>query len=143
MATKQGKQRARPQRVKAVDDSPESDDSRGSNTLPDLARRALSIGLSGFFLTEETIRKALGDTLPKDWQDFAIEQSDRTRRDFVERLSFEIGQALQNADIARILTELLEGRTLEVKAEIRLAEKGPVKIAQQVEVSAKDETGES
>ncbi len=143
MATKQGKQRARPQRVKEIDDSPELDGSRGSNTLPDLMRRALSIGLSGFFLTEETIRKALGDTLPKDWLDFAIEQSDRTRRDFVERLSFEIGQALQNADIARILTELLEGRTLEVKAEIRLAEKGPVKIAQRVEVAAKDETGES
>ena len=90
--------------------------------LPDLARRALSIGLSGFFLTEETIRKALGDTLPKDWMDFATEQSDRTRKEFLERLSFEIAQSMQQMDLAAIMREILEGRTLEVKAEIRLKE---------------------
>jgi hypothetical protein len=91
--------------------------------LPDFARRALSIGLSGFFLTEETIRKALGDTLPKDWMDFATEQSERTRKEFLERLSFEIAQSMQQMDLAAIMREILEGRTLEVKAEIRL--KGP------------------
>lgn len=91
--------------------------------LPDFARRALSIGLSGFFLTEETIRKALGDTLPKDWLDFATEQSERTRKEFLERLSFEIAQSMQQMDLAAIMREILEGRTLEVKAEIRL--KGP------------------
>ena len=32
--------------------------------LPELVRRALSMGLSGFFLSEETIRKALGETVP-------------------------------------------------------------------------------
>ena len=91
--------------------------------LPELARRALSIGLSGFFLTEETIRKALGDTLPKDWTDFAVEQSDRTRKEFLERLSFEIAQTLEKIDVAAVLQQLLEGRTLEVKAEIRLGGK--------------------
>ena len=91
--------------------------------LPDFARRALSVGLSGFFLTEETIRKALGDTLPKDWMDFATEQSERTRKEFLERLSFEIAQSIQQMDLAAVMREILEGRTLEVKAEIRL--KGP------------------
>jgi hypothetical protein len=85
-------------------------------------RRVLSVGFSGFFLTEEAIRKALGETLPKDWTDFAIEQSGRTRAEFLERLSFEIGRALENVDWARVLSGLLAGRTLEVKAEIRLAD---------------------
>ena len=90
------------------------------NPIPELMRRILGLGLSGFFLTEETVRKALGDTLPKDWTDFAVEQSARTREEFLTRLSFEIGRSLENLDIAAVLRELIEGRTLEVSAQIRL-----------------------
>ncbi len=103
-----------------TDDVESKEGSEHKPALPDFARRALSIGLSGFFLTEETIRKALGDTLPKDWMDFATEQSERTRKEFLERLSFEIAQSMQQMDLAAIMREILEGRTLEVKAEIRL-----------------------
>ena len=104
--------------------------------VPELVRRVLSIGLSGFFLTEEAIRKALGDTVPRDWTDFVVSQSDRTRKEFLERLSFEIGQSLENIDIARVLTELLEGRTLEVNAEIRLTPKGSGPAAPRLHVAA-------
>ena len=93
--------------------------------LSDLARRAVALGLSGFFFTEETIRKALGDTLPKDWSDFAIDQSERTRKEFLERLSFELAQTLEKIDVAAVLNELLEGRTVEVRTEIRLGERTP------------------
>ena len=92
--------------------------------LPELMRRALSLGLSGFFLTEEAVRRALGDTLPKDWIDFAVDQSERTRSEFLERISFEMGRAFERTDLAAVLRELLEGRTLEVKAEIRLRDRG-------------------
>jgi hypothetical protein len=105
--------------------------------LPEIARRALSIGLSGFFLTEEAIRKALGDTLPKDWLDFAVEQSERTRKEFLERLSFEIAQTLEKADFATALRELLEGRTLEVRAEIRLGDREGKPASQEFDVSIK------
>jgi hypothetical protein len=88
-------------------------------------RRVLGLGFSGFFLTEEAFRRALGDTLPKDWTDFAVEQSDRTRQEFLERVSFEIGRALENVDLAAALASLLEGRTLELRAEIRLGEREP------------------
>jgi hypothetical protein len=103
--------------------------------VPELVRRALSIGLSGFFLTEEALRKALGDAVPRDWADFVASQSERTRREFVERLSFEIGQSLENIDLARVLTELLDGRTLEVKAEIRLSPKEPGSAAPRLHVA--------
>jgi hypothetical protein len=93
--------------------------------LPDLVRKAFSLGLSGFFLTEEALRKALGETIPKDWTDFAAEQSERARREFLERLSYEIAQSLEKLDVAAVLRELLEGRTLEIRAEIRLGEKEP------------------
>jgi hypothetical protein len=83
-------------------------------------RRIAAIGLSGFFFTEEAIRKALGDTLPKDWIDFAAMQSERTRGDFLERLSLEIGRTLENVDVADVLARLLDGKTIEINAEIRL-----------------------
>jgi hypothetical protein len=83
-------------------------------------RRVIAVGLSGFFLTEEAFRKAVGDTLPKDWSDFAVGQSDRTRAEFIERLTFEIGRAIENIDVAEVASKLLTGRTIEVKAEFRL-----------------------
>jgi len=113
------------------------------NAIPDLMRRVLSLGFSGFFMTEEAFRKALGDTLPKDWSDFAVDQSERTRQEFLERLSFEIGRALENVDVAAALTSLLEGRTLEVKAEIRLGEREEGTRGSRFDVAMSGEKDES
>jgi hypothetical protein len=120
VAREQGKQR--PQSPKSR--SPEraaADPSGGTlNTIPEMVRRIVGMGLSGFFLTEEAIRKAIGDTLPKDWADFAVDQSERTRREFMDRLTSEIGRSLENVDLATVLATLMEGRTVEIKAEFRL-----------------------
>jgi hypothetical protein len=107
--------------------------------IPDLMRRAISMGLSGFFFTEEAIRKALGDAMPKDLQDFAIEQSNRTRADFLERLSYEIGRTLENVDVAKVLAQLLQGRTLEVSARIRLRDEGDARGAPRFRVEVERE----
>jgi hypothetical protein len=90
------------------------------NTIPELIRRIVAMGLSGFFLTEEAVRRALGDTLPKDWTDFATDQSDRARGELLERISFEIGRTLENIDVADLISRLLAGNTIEINAEIRL-----------------------
>jgi hypothetical protein len=105
-------------------DDGNDDDERAQNPIPDFVRKAVAAGFSGFFFTEETIRKALGETLPKDWADFASDQSSRARAEFVERLSYEIGRALENVDYAAVMAQLLEGRTLEVSATVRLRDDG-------------------
>ncbi len=97
-----------------------SNGSGALGALPELMRKALTLSLSSFFVTEEAVRKALAGTLPQEWIDFAAEQSNRTRAEFVERLSAELARTLESADLASVLAQLLEGRTLEVKAEIRL-----------------------
>jgi hypothetical protein len=125
-------------------DSPEGPEGSGIlPPLPELARRAISFGLSGLFLTEETIRKAVGDTLPRDWLDFAVDQSERTRKEFLERLTYEIAQSLENVDVVSVLSELLEGRTLQVKAEVRLAPAGPEDPAQKLRVAIEKGEGEA
>jgi hypothetical protein len=75
------------------------------------------------FMTGEALRDALGDSVPREWADFAADQSARTRSEFIERLSAEVGRVLEGVDWADVLTALLEGRTLEVNAQIRLGEK--------------------
>ena len=110
---------------KESDELPPGSEDSGGGRIPDFARRLIGMGLSGFFLTEETIRRAVGDTLPKDWADFAVEQSERTRKEFLERLSFELAQSIENVDLASVVSDLLEGRTIEVRAEIRLGGKPP------------------
>jgi len=100
-------------------------------------RRIVAAGLSGFFLTEEAIRKAVGETLPKDWAEFAVEQSERTRAELLERLSHEIGRTLESIDVVEVLSQLLAGSTIEVNAEIRL-KPGPEGGAPTLKIAAKE-----
>ncbi len=139
MARELGKENIASETPGKTGTSADGDESGGTlNTLPELIRRIVAAGLSGFFLTEEAIRKALGDTLPKDWTDFAADQSERTRDEFLERLSFEIGRTLENIDVADVLSRLLAGSTIEINAEIRLrpAQKG---AGSKVKISAKND----
>lgn len=102
-----------------------SNEETGPGLLPELLRRVLGLGFSGFFMTEEALRRALGDTLPKDWIDFAVEQSERTRAEFLERFAGEMARTLENVDVLTVAERLLAGHRIEVKAQIRLvADKG-------------------
>jgi hypothetical protein len=88
--------------------------------VPELVRRFLALGLSGVFTTQEAVRQAVGDALPREWVDFAAEQSERTRADFLERLAGELARSLESIDLARVMQQALEGRTIEVTARIRM-----------------------
>jgi hypothetical protein len=91
-----------------------------SGFLPDLLRRGLSLGFTGFFLTEEALRRALGDSLPREWMEFMVEQSERTRAELLDRLSREFGRVISAFDPVEILRRLLDGQTIEVSARISL-----------------------
>ncbi len=119
MARERGKQGTGRRRVDPPAESRARDEALAS-LVPDLLRRMLGIGLSGFFLTEEAVRKALGDTVPKDWVDYVSETSERTRAEFVERLAREVGETLERVDLAALAEQLLASHSVEVKAEIRL-----------------------
>jgi len=88
--------------------------------LPDLLRKLMATGLSGLFTTEAAIRAALGDSVPREWVDFVAEQSERTRAELAQRLADEFGRVLEKVDLVELVEQLLEGRTVEVKAELRL-----------------------
>lgn len=113
----------RPQRHPdaAAGGDPEASASRddAAGRVPELLRRVVGMGFSGFFLTEEVLRKALGETLPRDWVDFAAAQSERTRRELIDRVAGEVGRTLDGIDLPRLAERLLRGHSIEVTAQLR------------------------
>ena len=75
------------------------EDLRGA-PIPDLVRKALELGFTGLFTTEQTIRRAFGESVPKEWVDFVTDQSERTRTDFTDALVKEVRRSLDNLDLA-------------------------------------------
>ena len=112
-----------PKRGEAVSESESAEESGSLSALPELIRRAAALGLSSFFMTEGALRKALGDTVPKDWVDFAAEQGERTRAELMDRIGDEMARMIRSVDLVELLDQLLAGRTIEVDAKIRLGER--------------------
>ncbi len=102
------------------DKTEKDDDSDGLYGVPEIIRRFAALGLSGFFTTESALRKALGDTVPKEWTEFAAAQSERTRQELLDRIASEFGRVLGKVEPRDLLEHLIEGRTIEVSAKIRL-----------------------
>jgi hypothetical protein len=88
--------------------------------FPEALRRVLTVGFTGFFLTEEALRKALGDSVPRDVIEFLLDQSQRMRLEFLDRVSREFGRVLDRIDPVEVARRLLDGRTVEVSARFRL-----------------------
>lgn len=87
-------------------------------------RRALTVGLAGLFTTNEIVRRAVGDAMPRDWVDFAVDQSERTRQELVDRLAGELARTIEGIDLPGMAERLLEGRVIEVNARIQLRRRG-------------------
>lgn len=82
----------------------------------------LTLGFTGFFMTEEALRKALGDSVPRDVVEFVLDQSERMRAELLDRASRELGRVLERVDPVEVARRLLEGRTVEVTARFRLVQ---------------------
>lgn len=95
--------------------------SEPAGIVPDLLRRAVGLGFSGFFTTEELLRKALGDTVPRDWAEFVAAQTERARRELIDRLAQELRKTLDAVDLPQLLGRLLESHEIEIDARIRFA----------------------
>ena len=117
--------------------SVEGEDDGAAGFFPDLLRRGLTLGFTGFFLTEEAVRKALGESVPRDLMDFILSQSERTRAEFLDRISQEFAGALSALDPVEVVKRLLEGRSIEVSATIRLVPSGAEKAGRGVELSVR------
>jgi hypothetical protein len=119
MAAPRGRRGTARARGEARDAAASDTRSESAGLVPEFLRRALGIGFSGLFTTEELLRKAFGDTVPREWVEFAAAQTDRARREMIERLSTEFQKKLDQISPDELLAQLLRGHTVEVEARIR------------------------
>ena len=97
-----------------------AEDVEADGPVGEIIRRVAAMGLSSFFTTETALRKAFGETVPKDWVDFANDQSERSRQEFFDRMAAEMRKAVEQIDFAEILETLLADRSIEIETKIRL-----------------------
>lgn len=92
-------------------------------------RRAAQLGLSGFFATEEALRRAFNESVPRDWVDYLNQQSTDVRGELIDRLAREFGDWLRTVDMTQIVGKLLAENEFELKISItgqpRAAERAP------------------
>jgi hypothetical protein len=102
----------------AASDAPRSEP---TGIVPDLLRRAVGLGFSGLFTTEELLRKAFGDNVPRDWAEFLAAQTERARGELIDRVAQELRKSLDRIDVPQLLARMLETHDVEIDARIRFA----------------------
>lgn len=96
------------------------DDDKPKKGISDALRKALAAGVGAVFLTEEGIRQTVSDMkLPKEALSFLLTQGDSARKEMFHVVSKEVKKYLRSSDMERLLSQVLEHFTVEVKAEIR------------------------
>ena len=114
----------RPPDAPPPSDDPPGDDSakrgRLEGFIPDLVKRTFYAGLGALFTTEEGIRKMANDfQLPKDVDNYLIQQAAASKDELFRIVGRELRNALQQMDMAGELQKLLTAISFEIKTEIR------------------------
>ncbi len=86
-------------------------------------RRAASLGFSSFFLTEEALRRAFNDSVPREWVDYVARQGDEVRAELFEALSTQFQKWLREIDVVEVLSEVARRHDISVRLEISAAPK--------------------
>jgi hypothetical protein len=87
--------------------------------VQEVIRRTATLGLSGFFATEEALRKAFSDAVPADWLNYLNRQGDDARQEMVDALAREFGSWLKQVDVPALVGRFLEHN--EITATITLS----------------------
>ncbi len=89
--------------------------------LPEMVKRALFLGAGMLFMTEEGVRKILGEiNLPREAVSYLIKQSDRSKKEFFGIFQRELNRFLSRVDVTRLTKEVLDGISVEINAKVTL-----------------------
>jgi len=100
-----------------------NDDEKSDKKLPggmtDLARRILLTGLGAIFMTEEGIRKSLGDMkVPKDAMSFLIDTMRKQKDEALGLIATELSRFFSKVRVHEELQKALAGLQLHLDAKL-------------------------
>jgi len=86
----------------------------------DVVSRALVMGVSAVFMTEEGIRNAVSELrLPKDVARGLVQQADATKKDMFRIIGREVRDFLEHANMSASIARALADTTVEIRTTIR------------------------
>lgn len=87
--------------------------------MPEVIKRALFTGAGMLFMTEEGVRRALGEfNLPREAVNYFIKQSERSKEELFGIVQRELNRFLSRIDISRMTKDVVDGISLEIHTTI-------------------------
>lgn len=92
--------------------------------LTDVIKKVVSIGVGAAFMTEDAVKKVLGDLpLPKEIVSGLLKNAQSVKEDFVQSVRSELSEHLSKVDPKKLLEEVLENYDIDVQAKVKFTKK--------------------
>ncbi len=98
------------------------DPQRRADGLSDFIKKGISTGVKSVLLTEEGVRSALGDLMPKEISATVKAHVDGLKKELYTTVVNEFSQFLEHVDIASEMKKVLKGMKVEIRTEITFKE---------------------
>ncbi len=113
------------------------EDDEGSK-WSDVLRRLIGVGLGAAFMTEESVRGALGDIkLPKEVLTTILQGATRSKEEFLNRVGNETIKLLSKIDFVKEASRFVEEHKFHISADIEVIKKEPGEGTMQVKTKVK------
>lgn len=107
-------------------DAEESENPEGGlgGRLGDAFKKIVTVGLTGAFVAEETLRAYLGELkLPKEVINGLIQSAVRSKEEMASKITKEVMNMVGKIDLSKEVSKFLEGHSMKVSAEIEFIKK--------------------
>lgn len=92
----------------------------------EMLKRVVSVGLGAAFMTEESVRNALGGIhLPKEVISSILQGANRSKEDFLNKVGNETVKLISKIDFVKEASRFVEDHKFRISAEIDIVRKEP------------------
>lgn len=92
----------------------------------EVLRKVMSVGLGAAFMTEESVRSALGGlNLPKEVLTGILQGANRSKEEFLNKVGNETIKLLSKIDFVKEASRFVEEHKFRIQAEIEVVKKAP------------------
>lgn len=106
--------------------------------LSEMARKVFLTGLGAIFMTEESIRSALGDMkLPKDAMGFVVDQAKKQKDDLIAAVASEFANFFAKVKVHEEIQKALSKMQIHVEAKLSFSPNGKA-VAREVNIDVEE-----
>lgn len=92
--------------------------------ISEVIKKVVSIGVGAAFMTEDAVKKVLGDLpLPKEIVSGLLKNAQSVKDDFVQSVRAELAEHLSKVDPKKLLEEVLNNYDVDVQATVKFKKK--------------------